>query len=141
MQPLRAFNFQQWIDEHREQLRPPVCNQVVFEDAEFIVMVVGGPNSRKDYHFDEGEEFFYQLEGDITVKIQEDGRAVAHALGLEGLDGIFHRGALDVGAPIGEVQGDRLGGAGGRGRRVRGGARADTGRQEHGREQAFERRT
>jgi 3-hydroxyanthranilate 3,4-dioxygenase len=40
------------------------------------VMVVGGPNSRKDYHWDEGEEFFYQLEGDILVKIQEDGKAV-----------------------------------------------------------------
>ena len=48
----------------------------MYQDAEFIVMVVGGPNSRKDYHFDEGEEFFYQLEGDILVKIQEDGRAV-----------------------------------------------------------------
>ncbi len=71
----RPFNFKQWIDEHRHLLKPPVGNKLVYEDAEFIVQVVGGPNSRKDYHFDEGEEFFYQLEGDITVKIQEDGRA------------------------------------------------------------------
>lgn len=47
----------------------------MWEDTEFIVMVVGGPNSRKDYHFDEGEEFFYQLEGDILIKIQEEGKA------------------------------------------------------------------
>lgn len=72
----RPFNFKKWIDEHRHLLKPPVGNKCVYMDTEFIVMVVGGPNSRKDYHFDEGEEFFYQIEGDITVKIQEDGRAV-----------------------------------------------------------------
>ena len=57
-------------------LKPPVGNQCVYADDDFIVMVVGGPNSRKDYHWDEGEEFFYQLEGDIKVLVQEDGKAV-----------------------------------------------------------------
>jgi 3-hydroxyanthranilate 3,4-dioxygenase len=70
------FNFKQWIDEHRHLLKPPVGNQCVYDDGDFIVMVVGGPNSRKDYHWDEGEELFYQLEGDIKVQIQEDGKAV-----------------------------------------------------------------
>lgn len=69
-----AFNFKKWIDEHRNLLKPPVGNITVYQDTEFIVMVVGGPNSRKDYHFNEGEEFFYQLEGNITVKIIEDGK-------------------------------------------------------------------
>lgn len=72
----KPFNFQQWIEEHRHLLKPPVGNKLVYEDADFIVMVVGGPNARKDYHFNESEEFFYQLEGDIVVKIQEDGKAV-----------------------------------------------------------------
>jgi 3-hydroxyanthranilate 3,4-dioxygenase len=72
----RPFNFKKWIDEHRHLLKPPVGNKLVYEDAEFIVQVVGGPNSRKDFHYDEGEEFFYQLEGDILVKIQEDGKSV-----------------------------------------------------------------
>ena len=72
----KPFNFKQWIDEHRHLLKPPVGNKLVYEDTEFIVQVVGGPNSRKDFHFDEGEEFFYQLEGDILVKIQEDGKCV-----------------------------------------------------------------
>src|SRR4051812_6724333 len=72
----RPFNFKKWIDENRDSLKPPVNNKVVYKDTEFIVMVVGGPNARKDFHFNESEEFFYQLEGNITVKIQEDGKAV-----------------------------------------------------------------
>lgn len=72
----RPFNFKKWIDENRHLLKPPVNNKVVYKDADFIVMVVGGPNSRKDFHYNEGEEFFYQLEGDIVVQIQEDGKAV-----------------------------------------------------------------
>jgi len=71
---LAPLNLQQWIDDHRHLLKPPVGNKCVYEQAgDFIVMVVGGPNGRKDYHYNETEELFYQLEGDITVKIVEDG--------------------------------------------------------------------
>lgn len=76
MRPMKAINFQQWIDDHRDVLKPPVCNKLVFEDAEFIVMVVGGPNSRTDYHWDPGEELFYQLEGDMLLKTVQHGRVV-----------------------------------------------------------------
>jgi 3-hydroxyanthranilate 3,4-dioxygenase len=76
MQSLTAFSFQKWIDAHRHLLKPPVCNQQVFEDDDFIVMVVGGPNSRKDYHYDEGPEFFYQLEGEMLLKTIQDARRV-----------------------------------------------------------------
>jgi 3-hydroxyanthranilate 3,4-dioxygenase len=72
----RPFDFKKWIDENRHLLKPPVNNKVVYQDTEFIIMVEGGPNARKDYHFNESEEFFYQLEGDIKVKIQENGKAV-----------------------------------------------------------------
>ena len=72
---LPPINFQKWIEENKEYLKPPVNNRVVYKDTEFIIMVVGGPNSRKDYHYNEGEEFFYQLKGDIIVKIQENGQA------------------------------------------------------------------
>lgn len=72
----RPFNFKQWIDENRHLLKPPVNNKVVYKDTEFTVMVVGGPNSRKDYHYNESEEFFYQLEGNIKVQVQEDGKPV-----------------------------------------------------------------
>ncbi len=66
------INFKKWINENRHLLKPPVCNKVVYEDTEFIIMVVGGPNTRKDYHVDEGEEFFYQLEGKMTLRIIEN---------------------------------------------------------------------
>ena len=71
---LPPINFKNWIDENRHLLKPPVGNKVVYENTEFIIMVVGGPNTRKDYHIDEGEEFFYQLEGDMILRIMENGK-------------------------------------------------------------------
>jgi len=68
------FNLQKWIDENRHLLKPPVANKNLYpEGTDYIVMIVAGPNSRKDYHYNETEELFYQLEGNITVKIQENG--------------------------------------------------------------------
>ena len=69
---LPPINFKNWIDKNRHLLKPPVGNQVVYEDTELIIMVVGGPNTRKDYHIDEGEEFFYQLEGRMVLRIIEN---------------------------------------------------------------------
>ena len=74
MQHLAAFNLKAWIDEHRHLLKPPVGNVLVFKDANFQVMIVGGPNRRNDYHIDAGEELFYQLEGDIVLKVIEEGK-------------------------------------------------------------------
>lgn len=63
-----------WIAANRSLLQPPVGNKVLFEDTgDFIVMVVGGPNARKDFHVNEGEELFYQLEGDIVLELMETG--------------------------------------------------------------------
>jgi len=70
------INFMKWINDNRELLKPPVCNKVVWEDSEFIIMVVGGPNSRKDYHVDIEEEFFYQIEGDMILKVIENNKPV-----------------------------------------------------------------
>ena len=70
------INFKNWIEENRHLLKPPVGNKVVYEDGDFMIMVVGGPNSRKDYHVDPVEEFFYQLEGDMILKIMDGGKRV-----------------------------------------------------------------
>ena len=69
---LRAFNLQKWIDENRDKLKPPVGNAQIWEDGEFMVTVVGGPNQRRDYHDDPTEEFFYQLKGDIALRVMEE---------------------------------------------------------------------
>ena len=68
------INFQKWIDDNRHLLKPPVGNKCIV-DGDFIVMVVGGPNVRTDYHWDEGPEFFYQLEGEMVLKVQDGGHA------------------------------------------------------------------
>lgn len=73
----RPFNLQKWIDENRDKLKPPVGNKNLYPlGTDYIVMIVAGPNARKDYHYNETEELFYQLEGNIVVRIQEDGKAV-----------------------------------------------------------------
>lgn len=76
MQSPLAFNLQRWIDDNRHFLKPPVGNKCLFGDGDFIVMIVGGPNARKDYHVDPGDEFFYQLEGDMVLKTMQGGRPV-----------------------------------------------------------------
>ena len=69
-----VVNFKQWIDDNRHLLKPPVGNKCIWEDGDYIAMVIGGPNSRKDYHFNQTPEFFYQVEGDIVLKIIDDGK-------------------------------------------------------------------
>ena len=67
------LNLNEWIEENRDLLKPPVGNKKIWEDTNFDVFIVGGPNARKDYHIDPDEEFFYMLEGDMTLKIVDDG--------------------------------------------------------------------
>ena len=69
MSSFHAFSFKKWIDENRHLLKPPVGNKVIWKDHEFIVMAVGGPNQRTDFHVNQSEEFFYQVEGNITLKL------------------------------------------------------------------------
>ena len=73
MSGLAPFNLRGWIDEHRHLLKPPVGNKPIW-DGDFLVMVVGGPNQRSDFHINPGGELFYQVEGDIVLKVIEDGQ-------------------------------------------------------------------
>ncbi len=70
MSLFQPVNLLKWVEEHRHELKPPVGNKQVWRDERgTIVMIVAGPNARKDYHVNCTEEFFYQIEGDITVGI------------------------------------------------------------------------
>jgi 3-hydroxyanthranilate 3,4-dioxygenase len=77
----QPFNLQKWIDENRHLLKPPVGNKNLYvESGDYIVMIVAGPNARKDYHYNETEELFYQIEGDIIVKTQQSGKLVEYEI-------------------------------------------------------------
>lgn len=69
----QPFNLQIWIEKHREELKPPVCNKQIFVEDDFIVMIVGGPNNRLDYHYNETPELFFQLEGEMNLRVIDDG--------------------------------------------------------------------
>ena len=69
------INIWKFIEENKDSLKPPVNNKVVWKDAELMMMVLGGPNKRRDFHVDPSEEIFYQLKGDCYVEIiNEEGK-------------------------------------------------------------------
>jgi 3-hydroxyanthranilate 3,4-dioxygenase len=71
---LPPINIAKWAEEHRDELKPPVGNKYLYDGDGFFIMVIGGPNARNDFHLTDSEEYFYQLEGDIVVRILEDGK-------------------------------------------------------------------
>lgn len=66
--------FLPWIESIKHLLKPPVGNKLMFGAGQLKVMIVGGPNTRKDFHTEEGEEFFYQLKGDMRLDVMERGQ-------------------------------------------------------------------
>ena len=71
---MTPINLSAWVEEHRHLLKPPVGNKLIWENREFMVFIVGGPNTRSDYHINQGEEFFYQIEGEIELRIIAEGK-------------------------------------------------------------------
>ena len=67
MQPLHLPS---WIEQNKDKLKPPVNNFLV-HNGEFIVMVIGGPNRRTDFHVNPTEVLWrnlYERNGFISIK-------------------------------------------------------------------------
>ncbi len=67
------IDIRKWVEEHRAELKPPVGNKYLYDGNDFFVMVIGGPNARNDFHVTNSEEYFFQLKGDVVVRIYEEG--------------------------------------------------------------------
>jgi 3-hydroxyanthranilate 3,4-dioxygenase len=70
---LAPINLHAWVEENRQHLQPPVGNKAIW-NGDFLVMVVGGPNQRTDYHINPGGELFFQVEGDIVLRVMDEGQ-------------------------------------------------------------------
>jgi 3-hydroxyanthranilate 3,4-dioxygenase len=68
---LKNFNLQEWIDENRGNWGQ---RRVIWQDSDFITFVTRGPNRRKDYHINPGDEIFYQLEGELNLHYLKDNK-------------------------------------------------------------------
>jgi 3-hydroxyanthranilate 3,4-dioxygenase len=74
MSIFQPVNLRKWVEQHKDELKPPIGNKVIWRDERgTIIMIVGGPNARSDYHVNATEEFFYQITGDIVVGIIHPG--------------------------------------------------------------------
>ena len=71
---LPPINLKKWVEQHRHEMVPPVSNKYLYDGEDFFVMLINGPNARNDFHQTNSEEFFHQLQGDIVVRIVEDGK-------------------------------------------------------------------
>ncbi|KAK3715076.1 hypothetical protein QZH41_012135 [Actinostola sp. cb2023] len=69
----KAIAMMDWIENSKPSFLPPICNKLMYGAGQLKVMFVGGPNTRKDYHIEEGEELFFQVKGDMILKVLEKG--------------------------------------------------------------------
>ena len=79
-----------WIEENRPLFKPPVSNRYIYDGRDFFVMIIMGPNARNDFHRVDSEEYFYQLKGDIKVRIREGDRINCGVLGYGAADRRVH---------------------------------------------------
>ena len=70
-----GIHVDKWLASNAASFVPPVCNKLMYGDGtQHKVMFVGGPNVRKDYHLNEGEEMFYMIKGSMLLKVMEKGK-------------------------------------------------------------------
>ncbi len=74
MEPLSTYHLKRWVDKNKDYFNPPLrTNKLLVKHKDFLVMILRGPNSRLDFHIEPGDEFFYQLEGDMELHLKPEG--------------------------------------------------------------------
>ena len=74
MDLLSTYHLKQWVEANKDYFNPPFrTNRLLVHHKDFLVMILRGPNTRLDFHIEPGDEFFYQVEGDIVLKVVENG--------------------------------------------------------------------
>ncbi|KAI7767004.1 hypothetical protein LZL87_013342 [Fusarium oxysporum] len=77
------LNFPRWLAANSDRLQPPVSNFCLYDGKDFILQVVGGPNTRNDFHVNSTEEWFCQIKGSMLLLLIEDNQ-IRHVTIREG---------------------------------------------------------
>jgi len=73
MEFFSTYLLKRWIDVNKEYFNPPFrTNKLLVQGKDFLVMILRGPNERLDFHIEPGDEFFYQVEGDMELHLKPD---------------------------------------------------------------------
>lgn len=71
---LSTYDLKKWVAENRSYFKPPFrTNKLLVTHKDFLVMILRGPNTRLDFHIQPGDEFFYQVEGDMELVVKPEG--------------------------------------------------------------------
>ena len=74
MNLLSTFHLKRWVEENKSYFNPPFrTNRLLVHHKDFLVMILRGPNTRLDFHIEPGDEFFYQVEGDMDLHLKPEG--------------------------------------------------------------------
>ena len=74
MELLSTFHLKKWVRDNAQLFNPPFrTNQLLVHHKDFLVMILRGPNTRLDFHIQPGDEFFYQVQGDMELVVKPEG--------------------------------------------------------------------
>ena len=69
-----TFHLKSGSERKLSLFNPPFrTNKLLVHHKDFIVMILRGPNTRLDFHIDPGDEFFYQVEGEMELVLKPEG--------------------------------------------------------------------
>ncbi|MSP37127.1 MAG: 3-hydroxyanthranilate 3,4-dioxygenase [Deltaproteobacteria bacterium] len=74
MELLSTYHLKKWVKDNAQLFNPPIrTNHLLVHYKDFLVMILRGPNTRLDFHIQPGDEFFYQVEGEMELVVKPEG--------------------------------------------------------------------